>query len=211
MVLSATMAEYASDQSATSSAAAAEVQIAKCGLRKRGVTDESCGEKGKPPSRAKAKSMRELEVTLESPQNHIAAMAMSTSALPVCGSACCRTKMNGLSAAAAAGRSPMERVTATSSAYPATPLTATLITIPQAALREGSCVSSLRCALASYPVKVQHACRSPMANGPPCLCQRKAGGWCGAKSASAPAMTATPTMWTQAERSLSRATRRTPR
>src|SRR5229473_128931 len=165
MVLSATMAEYASDQSATSSAAAAEVQIAKCGLRKRGVTDESCGEKGRPPSRAKAKSMRELEVTLERPQNHIAAMAMQTSAFPSrAPSPMVSTWMNGLSAATAAPRSPMERVTARSSAYPAMPLTATERTMPHGALRVGSCVSSLTWAEASYPVNVQQARRRPTPN-----------------------------------------------
>src|SRR5258708_31834372 len=126
MVESATIAEYASAQSATASAAAALVQTATWGLRKRGETLESALENGSPPSRAKAKSIREFEVTLERPQNHIAAMAMQTSALPSrAPSALLSTKMNGLSAAAAAFRSPIESVTASSSAQPATPLTAT--------------------------------------------------------------------------------------
>src|SRR5205814_1025305 len=47
------------------------------------------------------------------------------------------------------------------------PLTSTAITIPRGALREGSCVSSLTWALASYPVKVQQASSSPMAKSYP--------------------------------------------
>ena len=44
-----------------------------------------------------------------------------------------------------------------------------------------------------------------------CDCSRNAAGWCGAKNASVPTRMPTPAMWTQAERSLSRATSRTPR
>src|SRR3954470_10980509 len=158
MVESATIAEYASDQSATASAIAAEIQTATKGLRNRGETAASLAAKGSPPSRANAKSMRELEVTLDSPQNHIAAMATRTRALPSCApSAPRRTKMNGLSAAIAAGRSPMLSVTASSMAYPARPLTSTASTIPQGALRDGSCVSSLTWALAAEPLNVQQA------------------------------------------------------
>ena len=150
MVLSATIAEYASAQSATASAAPALVQTATHGLRNRGETVASFGENGSPPSRAKAKSIREFEVTLERPQNHIAAIAIRTSPFPSrAPSALVSTKMNGLSAMTAFSRSPIESVTASSSAYPATPLTATDKTIPHGALRDGSCVSSLTCALAS--------------------------------------------------------------
>src|ERR687885_718130 len=98
MTESATIAEYASAQSATISAMVAEVQTAKCGLRKRGDTEARRRANGRPPSRAKAKSMREFDVTLESPQNHIAAIATQTSALPRRGPrAPRRTKMKGLS------------------------------------------------------------------------------------------------------------------
>src|ERR671935_1290190 len=142
MVESATIAEYASDQRATSSAIDAEVHTAKCGLRKRGETEASFSAKGNPPSRAKANSIRELDVTLERPQNHIAAIATQTSAFPPRAPSAARsTKMKGLSAARAASRSPMLRVTASSIAYPAIPLTSTARTIPQGALRDGSCVS----------------------------------------------------------------------
>src|SRR6266516_6670064 len=105
MVESATIAEYASDQRATSSAIDAEVQTAKWGLRNRGETDASFCANGRPPSRAKANSIRELDVTLESPQNHIAAIATQTRAFPPCAPRAPRsTKMKGLSAARAASR-----------------------------------------------------------------------------------------------------------
>src|SRR5258708_2961248 len=113
MVLRATMAEYASAQSATRSAMAALIHTATCGLRKRGETEATAEEKGSPPSRAKAKSMRELEVTLERPQNHIASIATPTSAFPrrarrAPGS----RKRKGLPGACAAPRSRREGVTA---------------------------------------------------------------------------------------------------
>src|SRR6267142_59916 len=165
MVESAVMASYASDQRATRNAIPAETQTATCGLRKREETEAICREKGSPPSRADAKSMREFEVTLESPQNHIAANATQTRAFPRTGPNPPRsTKMKGLSAARAAWRSPMLSVTASSIAYPATPLTATARTMPQGALRDGSWVSSLTCALASYPVNVQQARSRPTPN-----------------------------------------------
>src|SRR5438045_202157 len=82
MVESATIAEYASDHRATRNAIDAEVQTAKWGLRNRGDTEASLCANGSPPSRAKAKSMRELDVTLERPQNHMAAIATQTSAFP---------------------------------------------------------------------------------------------------------------------------------
>src|SRR5260370_32405377 len=143
MLLRATIAEYAPDQSATASAAAAETQTATCGLLKRGETEASAAEKGSPPSRANANSMRELEVTLERPQNHIAAMAIHTSAEPVRPPSAPRSaKMNGLSAAAVAPRPPRESVTARRSAEPATPLTATASPIPHVAVRCGAWCSS---------------------------------------------------------------------
>src|SRR2546428_13577195 len=109
------MAEYAPDHAAHRGAMAAEIQTATWGLRYRGETLARCRENGNPPSRAKANSMRELEVTLDRPQNHIAAMATHTRAFPSKEPSAPRsTKMNGLSAASAAGRSPMLRVTATS-------------------------------------------------------------------------------------------------
>ena len=126
MVESATIAEYASDHRATRNAIDAEVQTAKWGLRNRGETEASLCANGSPPSRAKAKSMRELDVTLERPQNHIAAIATQTSAFPPRAPSAPRsTKMKGLSAARAASRSPILSVTASSIAYPAIPLTST--------------------------------------------------------------------------------------
>src|SRR5258708_39700135 len=136
MVLSATIAEYAPDQSATASAAAAETQTATCGLLKRGEREASAAEKGSPPSRANANSMRELEVTLERPQNHIAAMAIHTSAEPVRPPSAPRSaKMNGLSAAAVAPRAPMESVTPSRGAEPGPPHTAPASTLPHGRLR----------------------------------------------------------------------------
>src|SRR5205823_3441832 len=150
MVLRATIAEYAGVQRATASAAAAETQTATWGERNRGETRETYPEKGRPPSRAKAKSMREFEVTLERPQNHIASMASPTRPPPRRGPRLVRsTYRNGLSAAAAAGRSAMASVTATRSAQPKIALTTTERKIPQGALRVGSWVSSHRWALAS--------------------------------------------------------------
>ena len=93
-----------------------------------------------------------MEVTEESPQNHIARTATQTRAPPRrVPRALRRTWMNGFSAAAAAPRSPMASVTARSSAHPATPLTATERKMPHGALRVGSCVSSDTWALASNP------------------------------------------------------------
>src|SRR2546423_14797942 len=105
MVLSGAIAGEAPDQGATANAAAAEIHTATCGERYRGETAATCREKGRPPSRAKANSMREFEVTEESPQNHIATMATQTSAPPARVPRAARsTWMNGVSAAAAAGR-----------------------------------------------------------------------------------------------------------
>src|SRR5687768_16657649 len=135
---------------ATPKAAATDTQMATCGLRKRGDTRARCAEPGSPPSRAKAKSIRELDVTEDSPQNHMAPMAIHTSAPPSAGPSDSRsTYRKGLGAAAAAGRSVIASVTATSSAYPTTALTATDRKMPQGALRVGFTVSSETWALAS--------------------------------------------------------------
>ena len=64
------------------SAIAAETQMATAGLLKRGSTLAIRFENGRPPSRAKAKSIRELDVTDDSPQNHTAPIATHTSAPP---------------------------------------------------------------------------------------------------------------------------------
>src|SRR3954463_12690697 len=150
MVLRATIAEYAGAQSASRKAAAAEIQTATWGERKVGETRATAFENGRPPSRANAKSMRELEGTLERPQNHIATIAPSTRAPPSrCPSAPRSTWMKGFSVATVEGRSPIASVTARSSAQPKTPLTETERKIHHGALRVVSCVSSHACALAS--------------------------------------------------------------
>src|SRR5256885_11783344 len=119
MVLRATIPEYAGVQRATARAEAAETHTATWGDRNRGETRETYPEKGSPPSRAKAKSMREFEVTLERPQNHIASIATPTRPPPRRGPRAVRsTCRKGLSAATAAGRSAMARVTAARSAQP---------------------------------------------------------------------------------------------
>src|SRR5262245_55482059 len=99
MVDSATIAEYALAHSATPNAATTDTQIATCGLLKRGDTRATAAEAGKPPSRANAKSMRELDVIDDKPQNHIAPSTTHRIALPSHSpSAVRRTKMNGLGA-----------------------------------------------------------------------------------------------------------------
>src|SRR4051812_18057862 len=220
MVLRATIAEYAGVHSATARAAAAETQTATWGDRNLGETLETSPEKGSPPSRAKAKSMRELEVMLERPQNHIASMAIATRAPPSRDPSAVRsTCMNGFPAAAAVDTSPaIASVTTMTKSHPKTALTATERKIPHGALRVGSCVSSQRWALASYPVNVQAACRSPSRN-PAAYgrglsvkrVRRKDGERSCAKKTTPEAMASTPAMWTQAESWLSRPTRRTPR
>ncbi|MNF77896.1 hypothetical protein D3C84_600500 [compost metagenome] len=47
----------------------APVQIAATGLRKVGETEDNALEHGRPPSREKAKIMRETEVTVANPQS----------------------------------------------------------------------------------------------------------------------------------------------
>src|SRR4051812_4121258 len=119
MVERATMTAYASDQSATAKAATVDVQIATWGLLYFAETLATNDDAGSPPSRANANSMREFEVTDESPQNHIAPITTHTKAPPSrAPSAVSSTKMNGLSAAAAAGRSTMATVMARSMHQP---------------------------------------------------------------------------------------------
>src|SRR4051812_12791569 len=208
MVLRATIAEYAGVQRATARAAAAETQTATWGDRNLGETLDTSPENGSPPSRAKAKSMRELEVMLERPQNHIASMAIPTRAPPSRDPSAVRsTWMNGFSAAAAVETSPaIASVTAMTRSHPKTALIATERKIPHGALRVGSCVSSLRWADASKPVNVQAACRSPSRN-PAAYgrgaslkrVRRKAGDRSCAKKSTPEAMASTPAMCTHAE------------
>src|SRR5687768_13785958 len=128
------MAAYAPLHTATANAATTDTHTATCGLWKRGDTRASHPDAGIPPSRANANSMRELEVTEASPQNHIAPMASHTSAPPSRAPSASRsTYRNGLGAAAAAGRSWMATVTPHKSSQPATALTATDSTMPQGA------------------------------------------------------------------------------
>src|SRR5215217_6033471 len=107
------MAAYASAHSATTPEPATDTQTATAGLRKRGDTWASHFDAGRPLSRAKANSMRELDVTEDRPQNHMAPMATHTSAPPSAGPrACVSTYRNGLAAAAVVGKSWMASVTA---------------------------------------------------------------------------------------------------
>src|SRR5262249_25276860 len=79
---SAVITVYASAQSPTASAAVADVHTATCGLWKRGDTCATNRDPGSPPSRANANSMRELDVTDDRPQNHIAPMTTHRPAAP---------------------------------------------------------------------------------------------------------------------------------
>src|SRR5512145_623088 len=138
------MAEYAPDHTATPNAATTDTQTAMWGLRNRAETFASCVEAGVPPSRAKAKSILEFEVTEESPQNHIAPITVHASAPPTASpSELLKMKMNAFGEATAEGRSLMASVTNTNITQPATALTATEKKIPHGALRVGSWVSSV--------------------------------------------------------------------
>src|SRR3954470_17797856 len=89
------------------------VQTAQAGVAKRGLTRLRSWAPGGPPSRAKANSIRELEVTDDSPQNH---MAPTTIQLKASARrpprAVCSTYKKGLAALAVAGRSPIDSVMA---------------------------------------------------------------------------------------------------
>src|SRR5580693_389456 len=156
--------EYAPLYTSTANAVTAAIQIAGPGVwcdaftRRKNV--------GIPPSRAKEKMVREMEVIVDKPQNHIAITANHDIAPPAREpSALVRIRIGtGSSAAPAAsiaGRSRMASVSANSSTYPTIADTATDSTIPHGACLRGSCVSSAVCAEASKPVKVHCACNKP--------------------------------------------------
>src|SRR5262249_38401578 len=81
-LLSAPIAEYTGDQKPNPSPPAAQPQTAQCGLENRGDTRAKYREQGNPPSRAKANSIREFEVSEDKPQNHIAPITIQTRAPP---------------------------------------------------------------------------------------------------------------------------------
>src|SRR5438094_6381264 len=82
MVLIETITLYAFDQSASTNAIATHTHTDHAGVLNRSLTDARSRAPGGPPSRAKANSMREFDVTDDSPQNHIAPITIhrSTSA-----------------------------------------------------------------------------------------------------------------------------------
>src|ERR1041385_7744098 len=85
---------------------------AAAGVRERRLTPAQSPENGKPWSRAKAKTIREVDVTHDRPQNHIASVTIQSTVLakpPP--SACWKMWMNGLAAAAVAFRSLIASVT----------------------------------------------------------------------------------------------------
>src|SRR5215216_6749048 len=129
-------------------------------------------EAGIPSSREKAYITRELQVTADNPQNHIAITTSAEKTVPALSPrAVCKmviTAGTSLPPASFAVKtdciSLIARVSAMSSRYPTTLETTTAIIIPQGARRRGSTVSSDTLADASYPVKVHCACNSPMMN-----------------------------------------------
>src|SRR5258706_5240846 len=150
MVLIDTITLYAWLQIASTNAVATHAQTAQAGVRKRSLTRARRPAPGGPPSRANANSIREFEVTDDSPQNHIAPITIHTIAPPSRPpSARSTTYMNALGDDAAAGRSRIASVIAVSMKNPTTPETSTELTIPRGAASCAPTVSSAACAESS--------------------------------------------------------------
>src|SRR5581483_2261590 len=149
MVLIETITLYARLQTASAKAIATQAQTAYVGVRKRSLTVASSAEPGVPPSRANANSMREFDVTVDNPQNHMAPITIHTITPPSrAPSAPTITLVKPASPVARAG-SPTASVIASSITNPATPDTITEFTIPRGAASRAPTVSSEACADAS--------------------------------------------------------------
>src|SRR5262245_4604783 len=160
------MVEYTGVYTVNRTEATATPQIATAGLRNRGETCRTAAENGSPPSRAKAKAIRDAEVTVARPQRYWAITAPPHSpSASVVGTAPNSAAKNAPSpwAAVSAG-SRIASTTADSITHPNTPDTSTERTIPRGTFSLARTVSSEAWAEASNPVIVYAGSRNPRVN-----------------------------------------------
>src|SRR5262249_54322048 len=136
----------------------ATTQIAGAGVSQRVWTWRSTAEPGTPPSRAKAYSMRDADVTVASPHKYCASAMPANSTTATAGRSL-KTALtmdtNAPSPSDAASRKfGAASTTAHSITQPKTPETRTDRTMPRGTLAAAPTVSSAVCADASKPVSV---------------------------------------------------------